>query len=75
MKFIKQDLNFLQSFKIHAVSKNVLPDDNSSLQVSQSQTQAVSSITKPSTRTPENQNPTLPTQIVEPVLGFTPADI
>ena len=27
-KFIDQDLNFLQSSKIPAVSKNVLPDDN-----------------------------------------------
>ena len=74
-KFINQDLNFLQSSKIPAVSKNVLPNDNSSVQVSQSQIQAVSSITKPPTCTPENQNPTPPTQIVEPVFGFTPADI
>ena len=74
-KFINQYLDFLQSSKIPAVSKNVLPDDNSSVQVSQSQTQVVSSIVKPPTCTPENQNPTLPTQIVEPVLGFMPADI
>ena len=74
-KFINQDLNFLQSSKIPSVSKNVLPEDNLSVQVSQSQTQVVSSITKPPTRTPENQNPTLPTQIVKPVLGFMPADI
>ena len=53
----------------------MLTDENSSVQVSQFQTQAVSSITKPPTHTPENQNPTPPTQIVEPVLGFTPAVI
>ena len=74
-KFINQDLNFLQSSKIPAVSRNVLPDDNSSVQVNQSQTQAVSSIAKPPIHTPENQNPAPPTQIVEPVLGFMPANI
>ena len=75
LKFINQDLNFLQSSKISSVSKNVLPEDNSSVQVSQSQTQIVSSIAKPPAHTPENQNPTLSTQIVQPVLGFPPADI
>ena len=74
-KFINQDLNFLLSSQISSVSKNVLPENNLSVQVSQSQTQVVSSITKLPTHTPENQNPTLPTQIVEPVLGFTPAKI
>ena len=42
-KFINQDLHFLQSSNIPTVSKNVLHDDNSSVQVSQSQTQVVSS--------------------------------
>ena len=37
-KFINQDLKFLQSSNIPSVSKNVLPEDNSSVQVSQSQT-------------------------------------
>ena len=74
-KFINQDLNFLQSSNIPSVSKNVLPEDNSSVQVSQSQPQVVSSIAKLSTCTLENQNSTPPTQIVEPVLRFMPADI
>ena len=74
-KFINQDLNFSQSSNIPSVSKNVLPEDNSSVQVSQPQTQVVSSIDTLPTHTPENQNSTLPTQIVEPVLGFMPADI
>ena len=74
-KFINQDLNFLQSSKIPSVSKNVLPKDNSSVQVSQSQPQVVSSTAKLPTHTPEIQNSTPPTQIVEPVLGFTPAEI
>ena len=74
-KFINQDLNFLQPSNILSVSKNVLPDDNLSVQVSQSQTQVISSITKLPTRTPKDQNSTPPTQIVEPVLGFMPAKI
>ena len=74
-KFINQDLNFLQPSNIPSVSKNVLPDDNSSVQVSQSQIQVVSSIAKLPTHTPENQNSTPPTQIVEPVLGFMLAKI
>ena len=74
-KFINQDLNFLQSSKIPSVSTNVLPEDNSSVQVHQSQTQIVSSTAKLPTHTSENQNSIPPTQIVEPVLGFMPADI
>ena len=74
-KFINQDLNFLQSSNTPSVSKSMLPDDNLSVQVSQSQTQVVSSMAELPTHTPENQNSTLPTQIVEPVLGFTPAKI
>ena len=74
-KFINQDLNFLESSNISSASTNVLPEDNSSVQVSQSQTQVVSSIMKLPTHTPDNQNSTPPTQIVEPVLGFMPADI
>ena len=74
-KFINQDLHFLQSSKIPAVSKNVLPEDNLSVQVSQCQTQVVSSIMTLPTRTPDNQTSTPPTQIIEPVLRFTPADI
>ena len=53
----------------------MLHDDNSSVQVSQSQTQVVSSSGKLPTSTSKDQNSTLPTQIVEPVLGFMPAEI
>ena len=74
-KFINQDLNFLQPSNVPSVSKNVLHDDNLSVQVSQSQTQVVSSTAKLPTHTPKDQNSTPPTQIVEPVLGFTPAEI
>ena len=74
-KFINKDLNFLQPSNIPSVSKNVLHDDNSSVQVSKSQTQVVSSIVKLPTCTSKDQNSTLPTQIVEPVLGFTLGEI
>ena len=53
----------------------MLPDDNSSVQVSQSQTQVVSSTAKLPTHTSKDQYSTQPTQIVEPVLGFMPAEI
>ena len=74
-KFINQDLNFLQPSNIPSVSKNLLHDGNLSVQVSQSQTQVVSSIVKLPTHTSKDQNSTPPTQIVEPVLGFMPAKI
>ena len=50
----------------------MLYDDDSSVQVSQSQTQVVSSIVKLPTRTSKDQISTPPTQIVKPVLGFMP---
>ena len=74
-KFINQDLNFLQSSNIPAVSKNQLSEDNLCVQVNKSQTQVVSSFAKLPTHTPENQNSTPPTQIVKPVFGFIPTDI
>ena len=74
-KFINQDLNFVQPSNIPSVSKNMPHDDNSSVQVSQSQTQVVSSIVKLPTCTSKDQNSTPPTQIVQPVLEFMPAEI
>ena len=44
-KFVNQDLSFLQPSNIPSGSKNVLHDDHLSVQVSQSQTHVVSSIT------------------------------
>ena len=74
-KFINQDLSFLQPSNIPSVSKNMLLDDNLSVQVSQSQTQVVSSIIKLPTCTSKDQNSTPPTQIIKPVLGFMRAEI
>ena len=53
----------------------MLHEDNLSVQVSQSQTQVVSSTAKLLTHTSKDQNSAPPTQIIEPVLGFTPAEI
>ena len=74
-KFINQDWTFLQPSDIPSTFRNVVHTDNSSVQVSQSQTQVASSIVQLPTHTLNIQNLTLPTQIVEPVLGFTPAEI
>ena len=59
-KFINQDLNFLQSSNIPSVSGNMLPEDNSSVQVHQSQIQVVSSTAKLPTCIPKDQNSTPP---------------
>ena len=74
-KFIKQDLTFLQPSDIPLIFRNMLHNDNLSVQVSQSQTQVVPSTVKLPKHTSKDQNSTLPTQIVKPVLGFMPADI
>ena len=74
-KFINQDLSFLQSSQIPPVSKEQHKENNSSAQVSQSQIQATPTTTKPVTSTFNGQHLILPTQKVEPVLGFTPAKI
>ena len=50
-------------------------ENNSSAQVSQSQIQDTPPTTKPVTSTFNGQNSILPTQKVEPLLGFTPAEI
>ena len=48
-KFINQDLTFLQPFDIPSTFRNMLHNDNSSVKVSQSQTQVVSSTIELST--------------------------
>ena len=53
----------------------MLSENNSSVQVSQSQTQVISSTAKLPICTPQDQNSTPPSQIAELVLGFTQAGI
>ena len=74
-KFINQDLTFLQPFDIPSVFRNASHTDNSSVQASKSQTQVVSTTIKLPTHASKDQDSTLPTQIIKPVLGFMPADI
>ena len=69
LKFINQDLTFLQSSSIlstfsnisHAVSTSVKVKEPTHIQLS--------------THIPQENINTPPTQTVEPVLGFTPAEI
>ena len=76
LKFINQDLTFLQPSVISPISGNAVQNNNSPAQTSQLDSQVTSPtavnlpicVTKPKNSTP-------PTQIVEPVLGFTPAEI
>ena len=76
LKFVNQDLTFLQPLVISPISGNTVQNNNSPAQTSQLDSQVTSltvvnlptCVTKPTNSTP-------PTQTVEPVLGFTPAEI
>ena len=76
LKFINQDLTFLQPLVILPISGNTVENDNSPAQTGHFDSQVISltavnlptHVTKPKNLTP-------PTQTVESVLGFTPAEI
>ena len=76
LKFINQDLTFLQPLVILSTSRKTVQKDNSPAQTNQLDSQVTSlaavdllaHVTKPKNSTP-------PTETVEPVLGFTPAEI
>ena len=73
LKFINQDLTFLQPSVIISTSRNTVQNDNSPAQTSQldSQVTSLTAVNLPSHVTkPKNS-----TQTVEPVLGFTPDEI
>ena len=75
LKFISQDLTFLQSFSIPSTFNNISNTDGTSAKIRESHTQnALLSILLP-TRIPQEHSINPPTQMVEPVLGFTPAEI
>ena len=75
LKFISQDLTFLQSSSIPSTFNNISKTDGASAEVRESHTQtALLSIQLP-TYIPQEQGVSPPTQTVEPVLGFTPAEI
>ena len=76
LKFINQDLAFLQPSVILTTSRNTAQNDNFPAQTSQLDHQVTSpaAVNLPTHVTkPKNSAP--PTQTVEPVLGFTPAEI
>ena len=76
LKFINQDLTFLQPLVILSTSRNVVQNDNCPAQTSQldSQVTLLAAINLP-THVTKPKNSTPPTQTAEPVLGFTPTEI
>ena len=75
LKFISQDLTFLQSSSTPSTFNNISNTDGTSAKIKESHTQtALSSIQLP-THIPQEQGAGPPTQTVEPVLGFTPSEI
>ena len=69
LKFISQDLTFLQSSSIPSTFSNISNTDGASAKVREpSHIQLLTHIPQENTENP-------PTQTVEPVLGFTPAEI
>ena len=75
LKFISQDLTFLQSSSIPSTFNNISNTDGASANIRKSHTQtALLSIQLP-TRTPQEHDVSPPTQMVEPGLGFTPGEI
>ena len=75
LKFINQDLTFLQPLDIPSTFKNISHNNNSSAQVAESQTQTTSPTIELPTCTCQDQGATPQIQTVEPLLGFTPAEI
>ena len=68
LKFISQDLTFLQSSRIPSTFSNISNTDGASAKVREP-----SCIQLP-THIPQENTDSPPTQTVEPVLGFTPAE-
>ena len=75
LKFISQDLTFLQSSSIPSTFSNISNTNGASAKIGESHTQtALQSIQLPTQIAQENSE-CPPTQTVEPVLGFTLAEI
>ena len=75
LKFISQDLTFLQSSSIPSTFSNISNTDGASAKIRESHTQTTLLSIKLPTRTPQENSKSPTSQIVEPVLGFTPAEI
>ena len=75
LKFISQDLTFLQSSSIPSTFNNISNSHGTSANIREYHTQtALLSIQLP-THTPQEHDISPSTQMVEPVLGFTPEEI
>ena len=75
LKFISQDLAFLQCSSFPSTFNNISNTDCASAKIRESHTQtALPSIQLP-TCIPQKHSVSPPTQMIEPELGFTPAEI
>ena len=75
LKFISQDLTFLQSSSIPSTFSNISNTDSASAKIRESHTQTTLPSIQLLTRIPQENTKSPPTQTVEPVLGFTPAEL
>ena len=75
LKFISQDLNFLQSSSIPSTFSNISNTDGASANIRESHTQTALPSIQLLTCIPQENSKSPPTQMVEPVLGFTLAEI
>ena len=75
LKFISQDLNFLQSSSIPSTFSNISNTDGASAKIREPHTQTALLSIQLLTRIPQESSESPPTQTVEPVLGFTLAEI
>ena len=69
LKFISQDLTFLQSSSIPSTFNNISNTDGTSTRIRASHTQTASLNIQLPTCTPQEQGVSPPTQMVEPMLG------
>ena len=75
LKFISQDLTFLQSSSIPSTFSNISNTDGASAKIRESHTQTALLSIHLLTHIPQENSVSPPTQMVELVLGCTPAEI
>ena len=75
LKFISQDLTFLQSSSIPSTFSNIPNTDSASAKIREPHTQTALPHIQLLTHIPQENTKSPPAQTVEPVLGFTPAEI
>ena len=75
LKFISQDLTFLQSSSISSTFSNISNTDGALAKIREPHTQTALPCTQLPTCIPQENTESPPTQTIEPVLGFTPAEI